>query len=215
MKESDLELRACTPHPLNLNGFNLKAEIPYGCTTKHISKSMNDFLDFLGFVNLQLHSKRIQRMESFLMPANFSSMVGEFMAAAIPKYCSGVVKNCYHNGHPDLIPAGMYENNSCLHGSEGIEIKASRHLSGWQGHNPENVWLMVFVFDSHTMRDQARKIEPKPFRFVKVVGACLTKKDWAFSGHSATSRRTITASVTRTGYQKMEANWIYRDPSTE
>ncbi len=76
MKESDLESRACTPQPLNPKGFNLAAEIPYGCTTKHISKSMNDFLDFLGFVNLQLHSKQIQRMESFLMPANFSSMVG-------------------------------------------------------------------------------------------------------------------------------------------
>src|SRR5260370_5211749 len=120
MKGSDAESLACTPHPLNPNGFNQKAEIPYGCTIKHIARAMSDFLDFLGFVNLQLHSKRIQRMESFLMPANFSSIVGEFMAAAIPKYCSGVVKNCYHNGNPDLIPTGLYENNSCQHGSEAI-----------------------------------------------------------------------------------------------
>ena len=88
MKKSDPELLACAPHPLNPNAFNQKADIPYGCTIKHISRAMSDFLDFLGFVNLQLHSKRIERLESFLMPANFSSMVGEFMSATIPKYCT-------------------------------------------------------------------------------------------------------------------------------
>src|SRR5262245_59229150 len=125
MRVADLELCACTPCPLDPSCFNPKAEIPYGCTTKHISKAMTSFLDFLGFVNTQLHSKRIQRLESFLMPANFSSMVGEFMAATIPKSCSSLVKNLYHNGHPDLIPTRMYPGNSCLHGSEGIEVKAS------------------------------------------------------------------------------------------
>jgi len=55
-----------------------------------------------------------------------------------------------------------------------------------------------------------RGIEPKPFRFVKVVGAKLLKSDWQFSGRSATSRRTITASVKRSGYDKLEANWMYR-----
>ncbi len=215
MKESDLELHACTPSPLDPKAFNPAADIPYGCNTKHISKAMRDFLDFLGFVNMQLYSKKIQRLESFLMPANFSSMVGEFMSAAIPKYCSSLVKNSYHNGHPDLIPPNVYANDSCQHGAEGIEIKASRHPSGWQGHNPENVWLMVFVFDSNTARDHARGIEPRLFRFLKVVGASLTKEDWSFSGRSATSRRTITASVTRSGYLKMESNWIYKAPPTD
>jgi hypothetical protein len=144
------------------------------------------------------------------MPANFSSIVGEFMTATIPKHCKSVVKNNYHNGHPDLVPAGIYEKDACLHGDQGIEIKASRHLSGWQGHNPENVWLMVFVFESNSPRDIALENPPIPFRFLKVVGARLTKNDWQFSGRSATSRRTITASVKRSGFEKMEANWIYR-----
>jgi hypothetical protein len=52
-----------------------------------------------------------------------------------------------------------------------------------------------------------------PFRFLKVVGAQLTEQDWLFSGRSETSRRTITASVTTSGFQKMEANWIYRSPA--
>ncbi|MBN1393722.1 MAG: hypothetical protein JW959_01640 [Pirellulales bacterium] len=132
------------------------------------------------------------------------------MSATIPKYCKTLVKNTCHNGHPDLVPAGKYERNACQHGTEGIEIKASRHGSGWQGHNAEDTWLMVFVFDANSARDASQGIDSKPFRFLKVVGGQLAKSDWAFSGRSATSPRTIMASVTRTGFEKMEANWICR-----
>ncbi|MCG2685249.1 MAG: hypothetical protein L6306_16730 [Planctomycetales bacterium] len=207
------EFTACTPDTLNPQGFNKKVVLPCGLTTVHIRKAMAEFLDFLGFLNQQLNTRQLQRMESFLMPANFSSMVGEFMSATIPKYCKTLVKNTYHNGHPDLLPARKYEGNACQHGTEGIEIKASRHGSGWQGHNAEDTWLMVFVFDVNSARDASQGIEPKPFRFLKVVGGQLVKSDWAFSGRSATSRRTITASVKRTGFEKLEANWIYRAES--
>ncbi len=78
-----------------------------------------------------------------LMSANFSSIVGEFMSATIPKYCGSLAKNRYHNGHPDLVPADIFVDNAVQYSSEGVEIKASRYSSAWQGHNPENVWLMV------------------------------------------------------------------------
>jgi hypothetical protein len=214
MAKNNAEIKACTPASLDPNGFNLKAELPYGLATIHIKQAMKDYLDFLGFINQALLVKRIQRLESFLMPANFSSIVGEFMTATIPKHCESMVKNNYHNGHPDLLPIGIYQNNACLHGDKGIEIKASRHLSGWQGHNPEDVWLMMFVFESNSPRDVALEKPAIPFRFLKVLGALLTKKDWQFSGRSETSRRTITASVKRTGFDKLTANWIYRIPDS-
>lgn len=205
------EAKACRPVPLDPSGFNPKTIIPYGLETKHIRQAMQEFLDFLGFINQQLHTKSIPRLESFIMTANFSSLVGEFMNMSIPKYCKTIVKNRYHNGHPDLIPAGAFPGDSVQHGTVGIEIKGSRHRKGWQGHNAENVWLMVFIFDSNTARDEFTDIEPKPFCFLEVLGAEITKDDWNFSGRSETSRRTITASVTRSGYDKMAANWIYRD----
>lgn len=203
------EAAACQPVPLSLNGFNPNTQIPFGLQTDHIRAAMQEFLDFLGFVNTALRSKQIPRLESFLMPANFSSMVGEFMNTAIPKYCTALVKNNYHNGHPDLIPSGRFPKDAVQHDTVGIEIKSSRHTSGWQGHNAEECWLMVFVFDSNTARDALSNITPRPFRFVAVYGAQLTKDDWNFSGRSEMSRRTITASVTRTGYSKMASNWIY------
>lgn len=208
-----LELAACSPYSVNIEDFNPNVVLPYGLTAPHIHAAMNDFVNFLGFVNQQLYTKEIERLESFLMPANFSSIVGEFMGSTIPKYCPTIVKNKYHNGHPDLLPAGLYPNNSIQHASEGIEIKSSRYKRGWQGHNAEDAWLMVFVFDSNTPADIEKSISPKPFRFLMVVGAQINKEDWKFSGRSEMSRRTITASVTRSGYDKMIGNWIYKAPN--
>lgn len=172
---------------------------------------MQEFLDFLGFLNKQMHSRALPRLESMLMPANFSSIVGEFMSATIPKHCKGLVKNRYHNGHPDLIPAGCYEKDMCQHGSRGVEIKGSRYLKAWQGHNPEDTWLMVFIFDGSRQSDIGKGVAPRPFRFRMVLGAELKKEDWQFSGRKGESRRTLTASVTDSGYRKMLANWIYRE----
>jgi hypothetical protein len=111
-----------------------------------------------------------------------------------------------------MLPAGRYPNDAVQHADEGIEIKGSRYLRGWQGHNPEDTWLMVFVFDSNRPVDAAKGIAPRPFKFVMVVGAKISKDDWLFSGRSETSRRTITASITKSGYEKMMANWIYKAP---
>lgn len=205
------EEKACVPKPVSSSLFNPKCILPYNLTTKHIEQAMNEFLEFLGFVNYQLYEKGIPRLESFLMPANFSSMVGEFMNITIPKYSSGLSKNQYHNGHPDLLPMGRFLNDAVQHSHEGIEVKGSRHSGGWQGHNPESVWLMVFYFDSNTSNDKGKGISPKPFRFKGIYAAKLNEKDWTFSGRSATSRRTITASVNKTGVDKMKANWIYED----
>lgn len=212
MSSGGSEEPALTPEPVSSLGFNVDAELPHGCTIEHVRLAMQDFVDFLEFINGQLHTRRMERLEAMLMPANFSSIVGEFMSAGIPKHCPSLVKNRYHNGHPDLIPADRFPDDAVRHADEGIEIKASRYLRGWQGHNPEDTWLLVFVFDSNRPKDTAKGIEPRPFRFLRVVGARLTREDWTFSGRSATSRRTITASVNRSGYEKMMANRIYEGP---
>jgi len=200
-------------YPLCPKGFNRQCKLPYGLTVPHIQSAMEDFLDFIRFVDLQLSTRQISPLESMLMPANFSSMVGEFMVSGISSRSPTLTKNRYHNGHPDLIPAGKYPDDAAQHAPEGIEVKASRYLSGWQGHNPENTWLLVFVFQAARPTDDLKGISFVPFGFVKVVGARLKKSDWLFAGRSGASRRTITASVTRSGWEKMESNWIYRDLS--
>lgn len=205
------EVDACHPITVEVSAFNEEAVLPYGLTVSHLQTAMQAFIDFLGFINQQLHTRGLTRLESFLMPANFSSIVGEFMNETIPQYCPTLERNQYHNGHPDLIPVDMFDGNSVQYTQEGIEIKASRHKSGWQGHNPEAVWLLVFHFDSNTVRDKTLDVSPKPFQFRGVYGARLEEEDWNFSGRSETSRRTITASVNRHGVAKMKDNWVYED----
>jgi hypothetical protein len=97
------------------------------------------------------------------------------MTAGIPKHCPTVVKNLYHNGHPDILPAGKYPKDQAQHaGVDGIEIKASRYAQGWQGHNAEDAWLMVFVFQSGRL---GPKVKGTPaFKFLLVAGALLSKK---------------------------------------
>jgi hypothetical protein len=175
--KNGLEEAACTPVPVNPSLFNPNCMLPYGLKTEHIHQAMNEFSDFIGFINRQLYVKEISRLENFLMPANFSSIVGEFMNITIPKYCSSLIKNQYHNGHPDLIPKGKFPNDAVQHTLERIEVKGSRHLSGWQGHNPESTWLIVFCFDSNTSNDLRKGISPKPFRFQAVYAGKLNKKD--------------------------------------
>ena len=207
------EEQACVPIPIEQNKFNAECLLPYGLSVEHVYSAMVDFVQFLGFVNQQLRTRDIPRLERFLMPANFSSIVGEFLNMTIPRYCLSLAKNRFHNGHPDLLPKGLYSNDSVRYVPEGIEVKASRRSSGWQGHNPEAVWLMVFQFSSNTVSDPAAP--PRSFQFNAVYAARLEKGDWSFSGRSPTSRRTITASVNNSGVLKMKQNWVYKDLSGE
>lgn len=190
--------------------FNDRCVLPYGLSIKDVEKSMDDFLHFLKFINTQLSNIKLSKLEYLLMPANFSSMVGEFMINSISKYCRTLARNNYHNGHPDLLPKGKYKNNAVQYSNHGIEIKASRHSRGWQGHNPENIWIIVFYFNSNSANDQFNKRNDIPFKFKGVFSAYLDKDDWNFSGRSEDSRRTITASINKKGVNKMKDNWIYR-----
>jgi hypothetical protein len=213
MREGQFDLTFCKPERPILENFNADARIPYGVSVEHVFHAMVDFTDFLETANTALALKKMERLEDMLMPANFSSMVGEFITSNLPKHCPAIAKNAYHNGHPDLLPAGKYPRNAAQHaGSDGIEVKASRYLRGWQGHNQEDAWLMVFVFESGRPSDAAKGKKMACFRFLAVYGDMLQKEDWKFDGRGATSRRTITATVLPSGYEKMTKNWIYKAP---
>jgi hypothetical protein len=215
MRKRQSDLTYCVPEPPSPDNLNLGADIPFGVSVEHIFQAMVEFTDFLRTVDTELVRKDMARLEDMLMPANFSSMVGEFITSNLPKHCSTIAKNTYRNGHPDLLPAGKYQGNSAQHvGSDGIEVKASRYRKGWQGHNPEDVWLMVFVFEGGRPSDAGTAKGKVRFRFLAVYGALLEMADWQFAGRSQTSRRTITATVLPSGFEKMAKNWIYKAPES-
>src|SRR5262249_11496324 len=62
--------------------------------------------------------RRLQRMETMMMPANFSSMVGEFIITATPKRCRTLVRNEYHTAHPDRAVTAVVTGEESLMGRE-------------------------------------------------------------------------------------------------
>lgn len=103
----------------------------------------------------------------------------------------------------------MFSENAVQYTDQGIEIKASRYNRGWQGHNPEAIWLLIFTFQASSMNDEIRSIAARSFQFTGVFAASLQLEDWTYAGRSETSRRTITATVNLKGMLKMRANRIY------
>ena len=200
------EFDACSSIDVDIDKFNTNAVLPYGLTIDSIYHAMCDFVSFSNVVSKQLNANSMDRLESIMMPASYSSMVSEFMVNNLEKHSSSLVKNIYHNGHPDLVPSGVYQNNSCQYGSEGIEVKSSRYDKNWQGHNAENSWIMVFCFESNRPVD---KITPIPFRFKHVYLAKLDKDDWNVSADNPYGRRTRTATINKFGHKKLTTNWIY------
>jgi hypothetical protein len=196
------------PEPPEQDGFNPQASIPFGVTTEHLYESMKEFTTFVGFIDAQLRAQKMARFEDILMAANFNGMVGEFMTRTIPKYCRTVVKNSRHNGHPDILPAGKYPNDSAQQaGTDGIEIRASRYLKSWQAHKAEDMWLMMFVF--HSGRHNPKPTEQDGFKFLIVAGGLLAKADWP-TRKSETGHAMTGESVTTSAAERMMSNWIYK-----
>lgn len=105
------------------------------------------------------------------------------------------------------MPPAHYEGDAAQNGKEGVELKTSRATSGWQGHNPEGGWLMVFQIGVDTEAEPVYDREPT--RVERVLIAQLEESDWNFSGRRPGSRRTPTASVNRTGREKLELGAVY------
>lgn len=190
-----------TLHP---RGFNDQASLPYGLRVGEVKAALDDLYDFFYNVNGFLIVRGWERLESILSSASLSGMISEMVVQGVSKRSATVTKNRYHNGRPDLVPKNLFPGDSVLHGAEGIEVKASRYGSGWQGHNVELGWILIvqYRFDANG-----------PMVIDRVLAAHLDTEDWAYSGRGEASRRTPTASVRRSGVLKLEANPVYLDPS--
>jgi hypothetical protein len=118
----------------------------------------------------------------------------------------------------NLGPKGVYAIivKTLPNGHEGVEVKTSRYSGGWQGHNPEKIWTMIFQYynDPYRPEKDPRPIEERlPFQIIQVLAAELAKSDWSAQGRGIGSRRTPTASINALGTAKLRFNWIYRNPN--
>lgn len=194
--------------------LNRDAELPYGLTVREVQWAMNETYGLLYDLNGFLVRQGHERLEDMLLGNSFSGVVSEVIVRALVKHSKTLTRNLQVGGHPDLILRGRHESDRVLRAPDGIEVKVSRQAGGWQGHNPEKVWLLIFRYKKlDELSEQNKPVEERePLTFVEVLGAKINKSDWSFSGRSGESRRTITASITRAGMTRLRSNPIYRDP---
>ena len=147
--------------------------------TYRLFHGLNDFLESSGF----------RPLEELLLGNSLSGMISEFLVKNIARAAETLETNAKVGGHPDLLPKGHYASNLALKGDEGIEIKSSIQRGGWQGHNLEDCWLMVFRYAIGEQKEEAST----PLTFLEILCAKLDEADWSFSGRTGASRRTPTS----------------------
>lgn len=198
------------PGVLDKGYVNRRAILPYGFTVEEVEKSVAETYRLFHGLNDYLRQNGFRPLEELLLGNSLSGIISEFLVKNIAKSSSVLEANTKVGGHPDLLPKASYASNAVLKGDQGIEVKCSIQKGGWQGHNPEECWLMVFRY----VVGKQKSGEIVPFTFVEILCAELTKDDWSFSGRKGESRRTPTASITTDGVEKLRNNFIYRSPGT-
>lgn len=187
--------------------------LPYGLTHTAVVAAVNDIYAYLHAMNSASIEYGYARLEELMQPAAFSGLLSGLAVESMARETEregahpGLRPNRRPNGRPDLVPRGHYPDDAILRGPEGIEVKASRAVRGWQGHNVEIGWLMVVQFSVDLTTQPV--YERAPTAIERVMVARLVEADWSFSGRSPTSRRTPTASVGPTGYSKMMIGAAY------
>jgi hypothetical protein len=176
-------------------------------TVEELQRAVEAIYDFLHAVNGALAKQELGLFEEIALGNTFSGLLSEILVKNIAKHSKAVMRNKHVGGHPDLIPVGHPKGDDQLRCDEGVEIKTSRQGGGWQAHNPETGWLIVF-------RYELAASEEKPTRFVQILAAKLDAEDWSLAERKATSRRTRTCSINQRGVEKLRSNPIYEEPES-
>ena len=196
---------------LSKDHMNPAVTLPYRLTVAEVEQAVEAVYSFLHDINRFLVDRGYDRLEEIMLGNSFAGLLSEMLVRELARHSTALERNVRIGGYPDLLPAGMYANRSVLRGTEGIEVKSSKQKGGWQGHNPEAGWLMVFRYTVDRETQPIR--ERSPAQFVQILAARLELKDWSFSGRVGRSRRTITASITRSGMHKLRSNPVYQHPN--
>jgi len=182
--------------------------LPYGLKVSEVEQAVAETYRLFHGLNDYLVREGFRPLEELLLGNSLSGIMSEFLVKNIARVSSTLEANLKVGGHPDLLPKSHYPSNLVLKGAEGIEVKCSIQRGGWQGHNPEDCWLMVFRYVVGKQDDG----EIMPLTFIEILCARLTKSDWSFSGRRGVSRRTPTASITEAGVERLRSNFLYRLP---
>ncbi len=189
--------------------FNKNRSLPYSLRLRDFESTMEDVYDFFFDVNTSLVGRGLDRLENMLRRAILSGVLSELVTESLAKHSRGLVVNRYHNGHPDLVKRGLYENDSVKSGEEGIEIKTTVRKGGAvDTHGARDQWFCVFVYQVDNVTEPATA--RAPLRFTEIYLAEVTTDDFRKNPRGELGTRTAT--LDRLGVKKLRDDWVYLDP---
>jgi hypothetical protein len=189
--------------------FNPAPSLPFNLRIQDVALAMQDVYDFFFDVNSFLLDRGLPRLDDTIRSAIMSGLVSDMLTESVAKHSRSLTPNRYHNGHPDLLVAGVYPEDSAKAGTEGIEIKTTgKRGGGVDFHGARDQWVMVFVYVIDTLTEPAS--DRAPLRFSEVYLAKVTADD--FRRNERGELGTRTATLDREGLIKLRAGWLYREP---
>jgi hypothetical protein len=129
------------------------------------------------------------------------------LTASLAKHSRSLTVNLYHNGHPDLVVSGVYQDNKVKSGTEGVEIKTTRKAGGAvDTHGARDQWMCVFVYDVDNATEPAR--DRVPMTVKEIYLGKVTKDD--FRKNQRGELGTRTATLHKNGIEKLRKCWVYK-----
>lgn len=190
------------------NKFNPSALLPYGLEVTHFHLAMQDVYDFFYRVNGGLQNWwNDETVENTLPKATVSGIVSGLLLKRLGLHAPTLTPNRYHNGHPNLVPRGLYKENKIRAGDEGLHVKATvKSGGGVDRHAGRNEWVCVFVYEMDR-REQANGVR-SPLAFTEVYLGRFTEEDYVLSERK--KRGTDTARLSPDALSRLQENWVFR-----
>lgn len=189
-------------------GFNRKASLPFQLRLQDFEMAMQDVYDFFYDVNRGLVRKGLRRLDDMLRPAIMSGVLSDMLTESVAKHSRTLTVNLYHNGHPDLIVRDVYPGDKVKAGSEGVEIKTTRTVGGAvDTHGARDQWMCVFVYTVDCAPEKPAR-DRSPMTFTEVYLGKVTTEDFRKNPRGELGTRTAT--LHRSGIEKLRQNWIYK-----
>lgn len=187
--------------------FNSTRTFPFDLRVSDFEAAMQDVYDFFFDVNGFLSRKGLERLDDMLRPATMSGIVSDMLTASLAKHSRSLVVNAFHNGHPDLVLRGKYQNNSVKSGEDGVEIKATRKAGGAvDTHGARDQWMCVFVYRLDNESEPAAGRGPMEFTEVYLGNVSTTD----FRKNARGELGTRTATLHAQGIARLRSNWVYK-----
>jgi hypothetical protein len=186
--------------------FNEEATLPYELRLKDFELAMQDAYDLLFDINSALSSRGLRRIEETIRPAVFSGFLSDTIASALARHARVLTSNSFHNGHPDLIPEGVYPRNAAQAGDQGVEIKVTGGSGGVDTHGARDAWLCLFRYRSDVKSEPA--VNRAATVFTEVLLGRLELADFRSNERGRLGTRTATPN--KEGLTKLRANWVYQ-----